>query len=627
VAALAQGADGTLWIGTDRGLARLDQDGRWLSYTTANSGLPSVDVSTLMMGADGARWVGTLGGLARLDNEGHWQSYTTANTNGGLPSGAVQALAPDASGGLWVGTAGYDHGGVGYLIRSPTSTSKIVDVIGGDPKRVTKIGQEFQNVAVVALDRSYLTQPQMFRYAWHLTERRWFGAQPGPEVITRSSVYTARFEHNGNYVLSVAAIDRYGIWSEPEKISLAVTLPKANPLRETIISVAIWIVSTGAIYSLLIFPLITLYPRSSLARTATNSGVFTKFPFLHKAILNTAWARAYLFRRYTERVIAEAIMPEPYIPQSLFAEMDKTAQRFRPDGGTKSLAELFAVQRRALLIARSGTGKSVFLHHLVREVGARFLNGERVPLPVLINLRTHVLSGRAVEDLVVDTLRGGGIELSDLDLKFLIGKGGFLILVDSLNELPDPLDARLFHTFFNQDAHNRTLIASQLDLIHREDVRIFNLAEVTPEQAAKYLEDAAGGDVYSNLPPEAQALSRNPQDLALLAEIAKSLGAANVPTHRAELYSAILNEDGSLRPWVAGNDPRLATIYALAFRMIAEQRVLSDDQLRDWVATEPNVEADDVAAIVKAVQASRLFRNEVTRDILGREQSLTGFRP
>jgi hypothetical protein len=113
--------------------------------------------------------------------------------------------------------------------------------------------------------------------------------------------------------------------------------------------------------------------------------------------------------------------------------------------------------------------------------------------------------------------------------------------------------------------------------------------------------------------------------LALLAEIAKALGAARVPIRRAELYSAILDKDGSLRPWVAGNDPRLETIYALAFRMIAEQRVLQEDQLRDWIAAEPNVGADDVVKIVKAIQASRLFRTEVRRDVLGREQPVTGF--
>jgi hypothetical protein len=113
--------------------------------------------------------------------------------------------------------------------------------------------------------------------------------------------------------------------------------------------------------------------------------------------------------------------------------------------------------------------------------------------------------------------------------------------------------------------------------------------------------------------------------LALLAEIANERGAARVPTYRAELYSTILEHDGSLRPWVAGNDPRLATIYALSYQMIAEQRVLDQHQLREWIAAEPNVGADDVVNITKAIQASQLFRTEVKRDILGREQPLTGF--
>jgi len=60
--------------------------------------------------------------------------------------------------------------------------------------------------------------------------------------------------------------------------------------------------------------------------------------------------------------------------------------------------------------------------------------------------------------------------------------------------------------------------------------------------------------------------------------------------------------------------------------MIAEQRVLQEDQLRDWIAAEPDVAADDVATIIKAVKASRLFRDEAKRDILGIEQPLTGFR-
>jgi hypothetical protein len=175
-------------------------------------------------------------------------------------------------------------------------------------------------------------------------------------------------------------------------------------------------------------------------------------------------------------------------------------------------------------------------------------------------------------------------------------------------------------------AGNFVLVASQVDLIRRQDTSLFNLAEVTPEQAASYLADAVGRDVYADLPPEAQALARNPQDLALLAEVATTLGTARVPTHRAELYRDIMNQDGALKPWVESGDPLLATIYGLAFRMVAERRVLQDDQLREWIAAEPTVSRDDVAKIMQATQASRLFRREVERDVLGKARPVTGFR-
>src|SRR5262249_27586588 len=142
------------------------------------------------------------------------------------------------------------------------------------------------------------------------------------------------------------------------------------------------------------------------------------------------------------------------------------------------------------------------------------------------------------------------------------------------------------------------LIASQQDLIGRDDVHFFNLAEVTPEQAAEYLANATGRDLYPSLPSEAQALARNPQDLALLAEVARALGAAPIPTRRAELYREILAQDGALRAWVKSSDPRLAVIYSLAFRMVFEERVLQENQLREWIATEVDGGADDVATII-----------------------------
>jgi ligand-binding sensor domain-containing protein len=120
VSALAPGVNGALWVGTQLGgLARLDKNGRWQTYSKAstNGGLPSDDVLALMPGADGALWVGTqLGGLARLDKDGRWQTYSKASTNGGLPSDGVRALARGADGAVWVGT-GDNFGPGGGLAR------------------------------------------------------------------------------------------------------------------------------------------------------------------------------------------------------------------------------------------------------------------------------------------------------------------------------------------------------------------------------------------------------------------------------------------------------------------------------------------------------------------------------
>jgi hypothetical protein len=79
-----------------------------------------------------------------------------------------------------------------------------------------------------------------------------------------------------------------------------------------------------------------------------------------------------------------------------------------------------------------------------------------------------------------------------------------------------------------------------------------------------------------------------------------------VPTHRAELYREILNQDGALRPWVEAGDPLLAVIYGLAFRMVAAQ----DSQLREWIAADPAVSGDAVAKVIQKMQASRLFRRK-----------------
>ena len=168
-----------------------------------------------------------------------------------------------------------------------------------------------------------------------------------------------------------------------------------------------------------------------------------------------------------------------------------------------------------LLLGRSGAGKSVLLRSLLRTTAQRFLNGEEPNLPLLLDLRTAPLAEGGSKPCFVVPSRGQGLSTAVLD--FLIQKGHFLILLDALNEVPDITVLKTaLNAFLHRDAHNWILVASQLDLLERQDMRVYSLQEVTEEKARTYLCQVTGADLWDHLPPEAQTLARNPQDLTLL---------------------------------------------------------------------------------------------------------------
>jgi ligand-binding sensor domain-containing protein len=55
---------GSLWVGTNNGLARLEKD-EFARFTTAD-GLFSNRIFSMATADDGSKWVGSFGGVARL---------------------------------------------------------------------------------------------------------------------------------------------------------------------------------------------------------------------------------------------------------------------------------------------------------------------------------------------------------------------------------------------------------------------------------------------------------------------------------------------------------------------------------------------------------------------------------
>lgn len=112
VRAVVHDDDGSCWVGTDNGLAKLDPgSGRaeWFRNDPAQPGsLAFNEVHALLKDPRGGLWIGTRFGLDRLERKTldfvHFKNDPREPNS--LSENYVQSLARDSSGGLWVGTGG-----------------------------------------------------------------------------------------------------------------------------------------------------------------------------------------------------------------------------------------------------------------------------------------------------------------------------------------------------------------------------------------------------------------------------------------------------------------------------------------------------------------------------------------
>ena len=129
VRCIASTPNGTVWIGTDYGLAAYDGSS-WTVYNTMNSGIPDNSIRSLLIDGN-VIWVGTfMGGLARFDGT-TWNIYNTINSF--IPDDFVRSLARDTAGNIWVGTIGglglFD--GVAWTIFNMNNTPLLSNNISG----------------------------------------------------------------------------------------------------------------------------------------------------------------------------------------------------------------------------------------------------------------------------------------------------------------------------------------------------------------------------------------------------------------------------------------------------------------------------------------------------------------
>jgi len=95
--------DRVVWVGTTRGLCRLENGALARVYTTAD-GLPHNAVLAVTKARDGSLWLGTGNGLSHYEN-GHFTNYAIAKTAGAYGV-RIDWVYEDRDGLLWLGSAG-----------------------------------------------------------------------------------------------------------------------------------------------------------------------------------------------------------------------------------------------------------------------------------------------------------------------------------------------------------------------------------------------------------------------------------------------------------------------------------------------------------------------------------------
>ena len=168
VSALAQDAQGRLWVGTRQGELWWQENGQWLAQ---RKGPPIHAITAIVPGRDGSLWLGTSGdGLFSVEGSagGRW------NKRGDLLSDWIRTLYLDKEDTLWIGTGG---GGLSRLKESRVATfttreglpdntiSQILEDdagnlwLGGDRGIVCVSKHELEDVAAQKIPAAY---PQVY---------------------------------------------------------------------------------------------------------------------------------------------------------------------------------------------------------------------------------------------------------------------------------------------------------------------------------------------------------------------------------------------------------------------------------------------------------------------------------
>jgi signal transduction histidine kinase/ligand-binding sensor domain-containing protein len=210
--------DGVVWIGTWRGLDRVERASQTVGHYAEKDGLPGGAVYGILADSDGVLWLTTSQGLVRFDPQA--ETFRTYDAGDGLPAGRFvrTALFQSEGGEILIGSS---DGLVAFrpdrIPENPHPPPIVVTTLGlfdevlrrdlpPDEQLVLSYQQNYLSFEFAALD---YTAPEKNQYAYRLE-----GIDP--DWVQAGTRRRADYPNlrPGNYVFRVKGSNNAGVWNE-----------------------------------------------------------------------------------------------------------------------------------------------------------------------------------------------------------------------------------------------------------------------------------------------------------------------------------------------------------------------------------------------------------------------------
>jgi ligand-binding sensor domain-containing protein/signal transduction histidine kinase len=222
---------GRLWVAASRGgVSRLDDvtdDSPSFVTLTTNEGLSSNDVWCVTDDDEGRVYIGTTRGLDRIDSNGRMRHYATAD---GLANQTVNVALRDHQGSLWFGTSTGLSRFVPDMDRKRDPPAVVISkvMVEGETQPIAALGKsevgEFhlgtgqRNISIEFLSISFLA-PLRYQYKLEGAEQDW-SAPSFQRTVSYPSLGP------GSYRFLVRAIDAEGVTSaDPASVAFTILPP------------------------------------------------------------------------------------------------------------------------------------------------------------------------------------------------------------------------------------------------------------------------------------------------------------------------------------------------------------------------------------------------------------------